>query len=128
MPDTAAMPAWRTAGVLPSRFGAYLIDLIVIGFFCLIASVFVFVLGILTFGLAWGLFAVLVPGIGILYSAITVGGPRRSTLGMRLFGLAVVRFDGGRVDGITAAVHALFFYVAAGTVVLWLLDILIGLI
>ena len=35
---------------------------------------------------------------------------------------------GGRPDGIVAAVHALFFYVAAGTVALWLLDIACGFV
>jgi uncharacterized RDD family membrane protein YckC len=44
-----------------------------------------------------------------------------------LIGLKVVRPDGGPVDWVTAAVHALFFYVAAGTGILWLFDILVGL-
>ena len=61
----------------------------------------------MTFGFGWTLFAVL-PASGIIYSAITVGGRRQSTLGMRMMGLRVVApVSGARVDLITAGVHAL---------------------
>ncbi len=132
MSDTMAPMAWRTEGVLFSRFFAYLVDLVIIGFWCVAISVLAFFLGFLTFGLAWILyaaaFAVLVPGIGLIYSAVTVGGYMQSTIGMRFMGLRVVSTGGGRVDRLTAAVHALFFYVAAGTFVLWLLDVIVGFI
>lgn len=126
LPTVRETPALRTEGVLASRLGAYLVDLVIIAFWVLFLGFIVFFLGFLTFGLAWFLFALLVPGAGIIYSAITVGGDRQATLGMRLFGLKVVRVAGGRVDSLTAAVHALFFYVAAGTGLLLALDILVA--
>jgi len=47
---------------------------------------------------------------------------------MRMAGLRVETASGGRPDALAAAVHALFFYVAAGTIGLWFLDIACGLV
>jgi uncharacterized RDD family membrane protein YckC len=117
---------WSTRGVLTPRFFAYLIDLCVIGFLIVVLGMIISILGVLTFGLAWLLFPALA-ATGVIYSAVTVGGPRQATIGMRLLGLKVISSD-GRPDVITAGVHALFYYVAAGTGVLWLIDIVTGLL
>jgi uncharacterized RDD family membrane protein YckC len=127
LPTLPTVPAFRTEGVLGSRFVAYLVDIVVIALWVMLIGFFVLFLGFLTFGLAWYLFALLVPGAGIIYSAITVGGAKQATVGMRLAGVKVVRPHGGAVDWVTAAVHALFFYVAAGTGIILMLDILVGL-
>lgn len=119
---------WRVEGVLGRRFGAYLLDLMIIFGLTLLIGFAILVLGVITFGLAWWLYAVLVPGTAILYSAFTVGGPAQATVGMRMADLRVVDAGtGGPVGALTAAVHALLFYVAAGTFVLLALDVLIGL-
>ena len=61
-------------------------------------------------------------------SAVTVGGAAQSTWGMRMMGLRVVTPASGlRVDFLTAAIHALLFYVAISTFLLWFVDILFGL-
>jgi uncharacterized RDD family membrane protein YckC len=118
-----------TQGVLSRRLGAYLVDLAVIFGLTLVVGAAVSVLGILTFGLAWLLFAILVPGTAILYSALTVGGRNGATIGMRLAGVRVVDAHRGTgVDPLVAGVHALLFYVAAGTFVLLVVDVLIGLV
>ena len=132
---SASGPSWRpdtmiavnqTDGTLSRRFFAYLIDLLMIVLFSTFLSVVIAVIGLLTFGLGWSLFAIL-PASAIIYNAITVGGPRQSTIGMRMMGLRVVdATTGGPVSMLTAAVHALLFYVAAGTFVLWLLDLFLG--
>ena len=83
------------------------------------------VLGVLTLGLGWLLFPA-VAATAFVYAAITIGGRRQATWGMRMAGLRVETVDGGRPDALAAAVHALLLYVAAGTVGLWVLDILIG--
>ncbi|GJE60529.1 hypothetical protein MPOCJGCO_2642 [Methylobacterium trifolii] len=71
----------------------------------------------------------MLPASGVIYSAVTVGGPRQSTLGMRMMGLRVVAPESGRpVDLISAAVHALLFYVAISTFVLWFLDVVFGVV
>lgn len=107
-------------GVLGARMLAFLIDIAIITLLYLVFAFAVLVLGFLSFGLAWALYFILGPATAILYSAFTVGGSRQSTIGMRLMGLRVVTIDGGRPDMVIAAAHALLFYVAAGTFVLWL--------
>jgi uncharacterized RDD family membrane protein YckC len=133
---TAPSPSWRadavtavypTEGTLGRRFFAYLIDIVMIALFSFGLSVLIAIIGLLTLGLGWSLFAI-VPASAIIYNAITIGGPRQSTIGMRMMGLRVVdAATGGPVGMLTAAVHALLFYVAAGTFVLWLLDLFLGL-
>ena len=49
-------------------------------------------LGLLTFGLGWALFA-LVPLTAIIYNAVTIGGPAQATVGMRVAGLKVLDVD-----------------------------------
>ncbi|WP_298952569.1 RDD family protein [uncultured Methylobacterium sp.] len=119
-------PALVRHGGLSRRFLAYLLDIVFIfGFSCLLGLA-ISLLGVITFGLGWALYAIL-PASGILYSALTLGGSRQSTIGMRMLGMRGVRAeDGGPVDWITAGVHALLFYVAVSTFLLWLLDIGIG--
>jgi uncharacterized RDD family membrane protein YckC len=126
-PATGWAPtAESTGGVLSRRLFAYLIDLMMIALLAALLWVVIAIVGLITFGFGWVLFAIL-PFTGILYSAITVGGWKQSTIGMRMLGLRVVRTASDeRVDAITAAVHALLFYVAAGTFVLWLIDVVIG--
>lgn len=120
-------PVQNTSGVLGSRLFAWLIDIVVLFFLGWLVVLLLAVLGIVTFGATW----FLIPGAAVItalgYAALTVGGRRQSTWGMRVAGLKVETATGGRPDGIVAAVHALFFYVAAGTVALWFLDIACGL-
>jgi len=119
----------RTEGVIGRRFWAYLIDLVVIGLWVTLVSVAIFILGFLTLGLGWGLFFLLplTALTFILYNAVTIGGPSQATVGMRFMGLRVVDpSTGGRVSMLAAAVHALFFYVAISTFLLWAGDVLLG--
>ncbi|KQT19527.1 hypothetical protein ASG40_01415 [Methylobacterium sp. Leaf399] len=111
---------------LGARFVAYLLDILFIFGFTALLTVAITLIGVITFGLGWTLFAVL-PASGILYSAITVGGAGQATWGMRMMGLRVVTPETGtRVDVITAGVHALLFYVAISTFLLWFVDMLFG--
>jgi uncharacterized RDD family membrane protein YckC len=117
-----------TEGTLGRRLFAYVIDVVVISILIGILWVVIALLGVITLGLGWVLFALL-PFTAIIYNAITIGGPYQSTLGMRMAGLRVVdAATGGPVPVLTAAVHALLFYVAFGTFVLWALDIVIGMV
>lgn len=124
--STLPIPFVRAS--LGGRTMAYLLDIAFILAFTGLLTVLITVIGIVTFGLGWTLFAVL-PASGILYSAITVGGRRQSTFGQRMLGLRVVAPESGaRVDLITAAVHALLFYVAVSTFLLWCVDLGLGLV
>ena len=75
-----------------------------------------FFLGLLTLGLGWMLFSVLVPAVAILYVWNTLGGARQATTGMQMMSIRLERLDGGRVDGLLAVVHSVLFW--AGNVVL----------
>lgn len=124
----APMPLPLVRASLGARFLAYLLDILFIFGFTALLTLVITLIGVVTFGLGWTLFAVL-PASGILYSAITVGGSRQSTWGMRMLGLRVVTPESGaRVDLITAAVHALLFYVALSTFLLWFVDMLVGFV
>jgi uncharacterized RDD family membrane protein YckC len=117
-----------TEGTLWRRLFAYLIDLVVIAVLMGILWVFIALLGVITLGFGWVLFALL-PFTAIIYNAVTIGGPYQSTAGMRMTGLRVIDAATlGPVPVLTAAVHALLFYVAAGTLALLALDIVIGMI
>jgi uncharacterized RDD family membrane protein YckC len=58
------------------------------------------------------LFGVLVPAVALIYIWNTLGGPNQATPGMRAFGIRLERFDGSRIDGLTAIVHSLLFWVS----------------
>lgn len=118
-----------TEGVISRRFWAYLIDLFVVAIWIVLISIAIFLFGLLTLGLGWGLF-VLLPLTAltfVFYNAVTIGGPNQATVGMRTMGLRVVDPSSGRpVSMLAAAVHALLFYVAISTFLLWACDVLIG--
>lgn len=121
----ATMPAIRAS--LGGRTVAYLLDILFILGFTALLWLGIAIVGLVTFGLGWALFAIL-PASGVIYSALTVGGARQGTLGMRIMGLRVVAPESGaRIDLITAAVHALLFYVAVSTFLLWVVDLAFGL-
>lgn len=102
---------WRLYdGVRTRRSIAFIVDYIFIGFFLIPAAVFVFVLGVATLGFAWLLFFFLGPIVALLYVAITLGGERQATLGMRLTGVRLERLDGRPTDGLLAIVHTVLFW------------------
>jgi uncharacterized RDD family membrane protein YckC len=118
-----------TEGTLSRRLFAYLVDVVVIFLISAVLGVVISILGLLTFGLGWLLFAVLGIPVAVLYNAITISGSSQGTIGMRMVGVRVLdATTGGRVSFISAAVHALLFYVALGTAaLLWLADVAVGL-
>ena len=124
-----AAGAARIEGVLSRRFFAYLVDVLIVFGLVALLAIAIFIIGIVTFTLGWGLYALLFPPlIAIVYNAVTIGGPTQGTVGMRMMGLRVVDAgSGGPVDKITAAVHALLFYLAAGTFILLAVDIFVGM-
>jgi uncharacterized RDD family membrane protein YckC len=125
------MDSRLTEGVIARRFWAYLIDLVVIALWVTLISIGIFFLGIITLGLGWGLFFALplTALIFIVYNAVTIGGPSQATVGMRYMGLRVIDPQTGRgASMLSAAVHALFFYVAVSTFLLWAGDVFVGFI
>lgn len=121
-------PVQDVSGVLGSRIFAWIGDIIVLFILGTLVWFALAVLGIVTFGAAWLLIPIASVATALGYAAVTIGGPRQATFGMRMAGLRVETASGGRPDGLAAAVHALLFYVAASTVGLWLIDILCGIV
>ena len=102
-------------GVRTRRIVSFVLDYSFVLLLSIPAAILVFFLGIVSLGLAWGLYAVLLPLIAILYIAFTMGGSSQATPGMRIAGVKVARLDGEAVDPAVAVLHGVIFW-AANTV------------
>lgn len=132
VPEPPYVPAGRMdddpalyAGVTGRRLFAYLIDL---GVLAGILTVYWIMLGLLTivsFGLLTPLLVLIGAGIPITYHTLTIGGAASATLGMRLFGLEVRVWNGGKPGYLQALLHTAAFYVTVsftgGLILLWAL-------
>ncbi len=101
-------------GVLTRRSVAFVIDYLIIGFCVAVMAVLIFLFGLVTFAIGWGLFLVFSPLTLLLvfwYVWATLGGPAQATPGMRAMGVKLVRLDGAPIDGITAVVHSVLFWI-----------------
>lgn len=96
--------------VIRKRCVAFIIDAIIIAALTAIAWAVIAVLGVVTLGLAWLLFGLVFPAIGLGYNALTIGGPNSATIGQRMMGLTVPMWFGGKVTPLIAAFHALLFW------------------
>ncbi len=103
-------------GVRSRRLFAFLIDYAIVLLLLIPFAILVFLLGLLTFGLGWSLFAFLGPAVALLYVWNTLGGRNQATTGMRMMGIRLERLDGRPVDGMLAVVHTVLFW--AGNVIL----------
>ncbi|MBX3575614.1 MAG: RDD family protein [Rhizobiaceae bacterium] len=113
-------------GVRTKRVVAFLIDYLLVGLMMIPFGIAVLLLGLLTFGLGWMLFAVLFPAVALTYVWTTLGGPNQATVGMRVMGVRLERLDGRPVDGMLALIHTVLFW--AGNTVLSPLILLATLI
>jgi uncharacterized RDD family membrane protein YckC len=115
-------------GVLARRMCAFVIDLIIIGLPVVAASIFIFLLGIITLGLGWILFwplHVLSVVWALLYYGFTLGGPSSATIGMRTFGIELRTWYGAPGYFVLGAAHAIFYWISI--TILTPLILLIGL-
>jgi uncharacterized RDD family membrane protein YckC len=97
-------------GVIRKRTVAFIFDALIILVLTVVAYVVVAVLGVITLGLAWLLFGLVFPAVGLGYNALTIGGPNSATIGQRMMGLEVRMWFGGKVMPLIAAFHALLFW------------------
>ena len=96
--------------VIRKRVLAFIVDAIIITVLTAVTYVVVGLLGIVTLGLAWLLFGLVFPAVGLGYNALTIGGPNSATIGQRMMGLEVRMWFGGKVTPLIAAFHALMFW------------------
>jgi len=115
-------------GVLARRMMAFMIDLVIITIPVMLACIFIFLFGFLTFGLGWGLFFLVVPGAviwALVYFGVTMGGAASATIGMRAVDLEVRTWYGAPCYFVLGAVHAVGFWIS--TSALTPLVLLVGL-
>jgi uncharacterized RDD family membrane protein YckC len=114
-------------GVALRRMFAFFVDLVLIGLVMAIAAIPLTILSIISFGLLTipaSLFGIV--AFGLLYDVFTIGGPASATPGMRMFGLKVITWAGGRPDNLQALLMSGLFWAVHG-VTGWLAAVVVFL-
>ena len=124
LPDPSTAPELFD-GLLTRRVTAYLIDLVLIGVLTLALAILGLILGFLTFGLAWLTLLFVVPAAIVIYYALTLGSPKRATVGMQMMDIVLTPTREQALDGWMAIFHALLFWVTIW--VCWPVTILVAL-
>jgi len=112
--DPATMPELFD-GVLARRIVAFVIDLIVLSIPILFLSAFIFIIGVVTLGFGFLLYALLSPVMvlwALFYYGITLGSARSATLGMRVMDIEMRTWYGAPAYFVLGAVHAIVFWIA----------------
>lgn len=102
-------------GVLARRIIAFVIDLLIITIPVLVATIFIFLFGIVTLGLGWALYWLLSPATviwALVYYGATLGSPASATIGMRVMDLEMRTWYGAPAYFVLGAVHAILFWVS----------------
>jgi len=102
-------------GILPRRVVAFVIDLIIIGIPIVVAGMFVFMFGLITFGLGWALFWLMSPASviwALFYYGITLGSSASATIGMRVMDIEMRTWYGAPAYFVLGAVHAVVYWMS----------------
>jgi uncharacterized RDD family membrane protein YckC len=100
-------------GVLARRVIAFVIDFVLIAVPVLVASMFIFVFGVVTLGLGFALYYLLPPASviwALVYFGMTLGSASSATVGMRVMDLQMRTWYGAPAYFVLGAVHAIFFW------------------
>ncbi|MBR0695900.1 RDD family protein [Bradyrhizobium lablabi] len=100
-------------GVLTRRVFAFLIDLVVLSVPVILAVIFIFVFGLVTFFLGWWLFGLITPASiiwAVVYYGSSIGGPHSGTIGMRMMDLELRTWYGAPGYFVLGAAHAVLFW------------------
>jgi uncharacterized RDD family membrane protein YckC len=101
-------------GVLARRVIAFVIDMFILAIPVVLVAMFIFVFGIVTFGLGWALYWLLSPATviwALLYYGLTFGSPHSATIGMRVMDLEMRTWYGAPAYFVLGAVHAVVFWI-----------------
>ena len=115
-------------GVLARRVLAFFIDVVLIVIPVVLAGLFIFVFGLVTFGLGWALYWLLSPAAviwALVYYGTTFGSPASATIGMRVMDLEMRTWYGAPMYFLLGAVHAIVFWITVSA--LTPLILLVGL-
>ena len=100
-------------GVLARRLLAFCIDFVIISIPVMLASLFILLLAIVTFGFGLLLFLLLTPAAliwALFYYAVTLGSPASATIGMRIMDLEMRTWYGAPAYFVLGAVHAIGYW------------------
>jgi len=101
-------------GVVARRLIAFVIDLIVLAMPIVFLSMFIFVVGVVTFGLGFVFYALLSPIMvlrALFYYGATLGSRHSATLGMRAMDIEMRTWYGSPAYFVLGAVHAIVFWI-----------------
>ena len=111
--DPAANPE-LFEGVLARRLVAFIIDLIILAMPVVFLAMFIFVVGIVTFGLGFVFYALLTPAMvlwALFYYGVTLGSRHSATIGMRAMDIEMRTWYGAPAYSLLGAVHAIVFWI-----------------
>lgn len=92
-------------GVLTRRVLAFMIDAVILTVSNVVAAIVLGILGVLTLGLAWLGYFIMVPGVAFLYYMLTLGSSARATIGMQVMDLVLTPTRSQPLDGALAVLH-----------------------
>lgn len=101
-------------GVLARRMVAFLIDFVILAVPVVFVAMFIFVIGVITFGLGFFLYALLWPAMiiwALAYYGITFGSPASATIGMQMMDIEMRTWYGAPAYFVLGAVHAIVFWI-----------------
>jgi uncharacterized RDD family membrane protein YckC len=101
-------------GVVARRVIAFLIDFVILAVPVVFVAMFIFVVGIVTFGLGFLFYGLLWPGMvlwALAYYGMTLGSPASATIGMRVMDIEMRTWYGAPAYFVLGAVHAIVFWV-----------------
>jgi uncharacterized RDD family membrane protein YckC len=116
--DPAASPE-LFEGVVARRVVAFLIDFLILAVPVVFVSMFIFVVGIVTFGLGFLFYGLLWPGMviwAICYYGMTLGSPASATVGMRIMEIEMRTWYGSPAYFVLGAVHAVVFWITVSAI------------
>ncbi len=112
----------QLSGVRTARIFSFFIDYAIVLLLSIPFAIIIGILGLLTFGLGWMLYAILPAVVAVIYLAMTMGGSNQATIGMSMMGIKVRKNEGGRVDPFLAILHGILFWLFASVPLLLLIS------
>jgi len=106
-------------GVVARRVVAFLIDFLILSIPVVFVSMFIFVVGIVTFGLGFLFYALLWPAMviwAIAYYGLTLGSPASATIGMRAMDIEMRTWYGAPTYFVLGAVYAVVFWITVSMI------------
>ena len=101
-------------GVVARRLVAFVIDFLILAVPVMFASMFIAVVGVVTLGLGFFLYALMPAAMviwALAYYGLTLGSPRSATVGMRVMDLEMRTWYGSPMYFLLGAVHAIVFWI-----------------